>query len=346
METETKFYNAVNIACHGEYFKIKSFRDQSSSWVEAWQIIEKGLNPKVNPDKELGKLRKLDIDLILKNNPNYPQLLKEMAWPPFGLYIKGDISIAKQPAVAIVGTRKATDQGLKIAGQLASELSQKLIIVSGLALGIDEAAHWGTVNSHGKTVAVIACGLERVYPAQNKKLADKILKSGGAIISEYPLESITFQNHFLERNRIISGLSLGTIVVEAPEKSGALATAKFALAQNRDVFAVPGPIYHQNSSGVNNLLKMGAYVVTEANDVLNCLNLPENFIEEKKAQLPLFDNEEQKKIFVSIKSSPSAITIDKISEVTKLTPQTINQSLSLLIINNLVKESGGRYTIP
>ncbi len=345
MTEETKSYNALNLACHGEYFKVKSFLDRSGSWAKAWQIAEKELNPKINPEKEFEGLRKLNIDLVLKDDINYPPLLKELAWPPFGLYVKGDITIAKQPGVAIVGTRKATDQGLKISEQLASELSQKLIIVSGLALGIDEAAHWGAVNARGKTIAVIACGLERIYPVQNKKLAEKILKSGGAIISEYPLDTITFPNHFLERNRIISGLSLGTVVVEAPQKSGALVTANFALEQNRDVFAVPGPIYHQNSDGVNNLLKMGACVVTEANDILNCLNLPENFIEEKNAQLPLLDNEEQKKIFVSIKSSSTAITIDKISEITKLTPQAVNQSLSMLIINNLVKESGGRYYI-
>lgn len=345
MEEETKFYNAVNLACNGEYFKVKSFYDKTGSWIKAWQILDRELNPKINPDKELERLSALNINLILKEDYNYPSLLKEICWPPFGLYVRGDISIAKKPAIAIVGTRKATKQGLKTAEQLASKLSQKLIIISGLALGIDEAAHWGAVNPGGKTVAVIACGLERIYPAQNKNLADKIIKLGGAIISEYPLKTPTFPHHFLERNRIISGLSLGTIVVEAPQKSGALATAKFALEQNRDVFAVPGPIYHQNSNGVNNLLKMGAYVVTEANDVLNCLNLPENFIKEVDNQLPFFDNENQKNIFISIKSSSLAITIDKISEITKLTPQTINQSLSLLIINNLVKESGGRYYI-
>lgn len=345
MGAETKFYNALNISCYGDYFKVKSFRDRSKSWAEAWQMAEKELNSKINPDKESEKLRKLDIELILKDNPLYPALLKEIAWPPFGLYVKGNVNIIKQPAIAIVGTRKATAQGSKFAGQMAFELGQKLIIVSGLALGIDAAAHWGAVDARGKTVAVIACGLDEVYPAQNKNLADKILESGGTIISEYPLRSVSLKHRFLERNRIVSGLSLGTIVIEAPKKSGALATAKFALEQNRDVFAVPGPVYHQNSSGVNNLLKMGAYVVTEANDVLNCLNLPENFIEEKNAQLPLFDNDDQKKIFISIKSSPSAVTIDKISEITKLTPQTINQSLSLLVINNLVKESGGRYYI-
>ncbi len=345
MKEETKFYNAVNLACNGEYFKVKSFYDRAGSWAKSWKILNKELNPKINPDKESEKLNTLEIDLILKEDTNYPPLLKEICWPPFGLYVKGSISVAKKPAIAMVGTRKATEQGLKIAGQLASELSQKLTIVSGLALGIDEASHWGAIGSGGKTIAVIACGLERIYPAQNKNLADKIIKLGGAIISEYPLKTVTFPNHFLERNRIISGLSLGTIVVEAPEKSGALATAKFALEQNRDVFAIPGPIYHENSDGVNNLLKMGAYVVTEANDVLNCLNLPENFDKETDNQLPFFDDENQKNIFISIKSFPSAITIDKISEITKMTPQAINQSLSLLIINNLVKESGGRYFI-
>ena len=335
MNEETKFYNAVNIDCYGEYFRVKNFRSQSNSWKEAWQIT----------NKELEKLKKLGIDLILKNDSNYPPLLKEIAWPPLGLYFRGDINIIKKPAVAIVGTRKATEQGLKFAEKIASELSHKLIIISGLALGIDEAAHWGTINAGGKTAAVIACGVEKIYPAQNKNLADKILKSGGAIISEYPLQSITLKHHFLERNRIVSGLSLGTVVIEAPEKSGALATAKFALEQNRDIFAVPGPVYHQNSRGTNNLLKMGAYVVTEANDILNYLNLPENFIQEAENRLPLFNDNNQKSIFISIKSSPSAITIDKISQMTKLTPQTVNQSLSMLIINNLVKESGGRYYI-
>ena len=172
-------------------------------------------------------------------------------------------------AIAIVGTRRATPDGKSTARRFAAELARAgIVIVSGLAFGVDAAAHEGCLDAEGKTVAVLACGLANIYPRNNEPLAKKILAQGGAIISEYPPDMPAYPSRFLERNRIVSGLSKGTLVIEAPERSGSLATARFALEQNRDVFVVPGPIAHPNFKGSHALIRQGAELVTTPEDIL------------------------------------------------------------------------------
>lgn len=209
------------------------------------------------------------ITISIESN-NYPEKLKKIYDPPKVLYVLGNEQILNNDSIAIVGCRKATEYGKKAAIYFASNLAkQDITIISGLAKGIDSYAHIGALQAKGKTIAVIGSGLDIIYPTENQKLAQEIIKSGGAIISEYPLGTKPEKEHFPARNRIISGLSDSVLVVEAKEKSGSLITADFAMEQGKDVFVVPGNINSLNSVGTNNLIKDGAALVNNYNDILN-----------------------------------------------------------------------------
>lgn len=223
-----------------------------------------------------------NIDIIHINESNYPQNLKQIYDPPISLYIKGNKEILNGKNIGIVGCRECTDYGKKSAKYFAYNLSkQNINIVSGLAKGVDSYAHLGSLstirekltekNSNkdcGKTIAVVGNGLDSIYPKENIKIAKEIINSGGAIISEYPCGTKPDKMNFPARNRIISGISEGIVVVEAKEKSGTLITVDFALEQGRDVFVVPGNINSINSIGTNDLIKQGAKIVTTYEDIL------------------------------------------------------------------------------
>lgn len=211
------------------------------------------------------------IEEINIENEFYPQQLKNIYNPPNKIYVLGNKEILKQSGIGIVGARRATEYGKKVAFKFSKELSANGInIISGLALGIDTYAHLGTLQLEckGKTIAVLGSGLDVIYPKQNIGLVKEILKRGGCIISEYPLGTKTEKSHFPQRNRIISGLAKGVLVVEASEKSGSLITADLALEQGKDVFAVPGDIEKSTSIGTNHLIKQGAKLVTNYIDIL------------------------------------------------------------------------------
>lgn len=213
----------------------------------------------------------MKIEEISIESKEYPEQLREIYDAPLKLYVLGDKEILKQFGIAIVGSRDATEYGKKVTLQFAKDLSKNGInIISGLALGIDTCAHLGTLyqDSIGKTIAVLGGGLDEIYPKQNVELAKQIIKNGGCIISEYPLGAKPEKLHFPQRNRIISGLSKGVLIVEASEKSGSLITVDFALEQGREVFAVPGNISSSTSAGTNNLIKQGAKLVTSYEDIL------------------------------------------------------------------------------
>lgn len=213
-----------------------------------------------------------EIKVISINDSNYPKLLKQIYDPPKILYAIGDTEILNGINVAIVGCRDASKYGINCSKYFSYNLAKEGInIVSGLANGIDSYAHVGTLEANGKTIAVVGCGLDIVYPKENKILEEQILKNGGVIISEYPLKTKPERRHFPQRNRIISGISKGVIVVEAKEKSGSLITADFAIEQGREVFAVPGNINSNNSIGTNGLIKEGAIPVCNYQDVLKVL---------------------------------------------------------------------------
>ncbi|HBR02515.1 MAG TPA: DNA-protecting protein DprA [Ruminiclostridium sp.] len=210
------------------------------------------------------------IKIVTIADDEYPEMLKYIPSPPLLLYIRG--SIPKANAIAVVGSRKASGYGIETAVKMAADLSAAgILVVSGMARGIDTAAHCGALNAGGQTVAVLGCGVDQSYPPENKALMERIILSG-AVISEYPPGSPPAISHFPARNRIISGMSLGTLVVEAGIKSGSLITARFSLDQGREVFAVPGDINHYNSMGTNRLIMDGAKMVINVDDILEELN--------------------------------------------------------------------------
>lgn len=206
---------------------------------------------------------------------NYPSLLKHIHMPPLGLFILGNPGLLSKPQMGIVGSRRASFSGLKHSFEFAKNLAQAgLIITSGLALGIDAAAHQGALASGKSTIAILGTGVDYVYPRQHQTLY-KAISEQGAIVSEFPLGSPPKPEHFPLRNRIISGLSLGCLIIEASEKSGSLITARYALEQNREIFALPGSINNPNSKGCNQLIRSGAMLVEHAKDILATLNWKE-----------------------------------------------------------------------
>ncbi len=245
------------------------------------------------------------IEIIKKSSRDYPKILKEIHNAPKQLYVRGSLPKDHNLNFAIVGTRAASDYGRTLAFKIAKELAEMgFNIISGLALGIDTQAHLGALEGKGKTTAVMGSAIDdnSIYPSENLNLVKKIISSGGAVISEYEPGTKSEIWFFPERNRIISGLSRGVLVVEAPEKSGALITARAALEQNREVFAIPGSIFSKNSHGTNNLIKSGAKMVTTVDDILEELNLTdlktekgieeeENLTAEEKIILKIIEKE-------------------------------------------------------
>lgn len=260
--------------------------DMKAAWfgqADDWQ--QAGLDPStiqnlidrrqtLNVDGAYQRLGELGIQICTVDDEHYPSLLSEIHDAPPMLYHIGDLLPSDIHSLAIVGTRRATTYGQDIAHYFAQELSQAgLTIISGLAVGIDTSAHQGALDAGGRTIAVLANGLQEIYPAENKYLAEHIVRTGGAIISEYPPTTNPDGRHFPVRNRLISGLSLGVLIVEAPKGSGALYTASAAIDQNRDVFAVPGPLHQSNTYGPHSLIQDGAKLVMDIDDILEELNL-------------------------------------------------------------------------
>jgi len=209
-----------------------------------------------------------DTILVSLDDPSYPPRLKEIYDPPLVFYVRGNPEVLTQPGVAMVGTRHPTPYGSGMAERLACDLAaQGLVIISGMARGVDTASHRGAISAKGKTVAVLGTGVDVIYPKENSRLSEQIVALGGAIISEFPLGTSAFPQNFPIRNRIISGMSIGVLVVEAAEYSGTRITARCALEQNRDVFAVPGNVTNKNSWGPNTLIKQGAKLVATWEDV-------------------------------------------------------------------------------
>ena len=208
------------------------------------------------------------IGIVPIQDPRYPQRLKEIFDPPILLYARGDAALLAGHAVGVVGSRRPTPYGTAVARKLGKDLAEEgLTVISGMARGVDSNAHWGALDSTGRTVAVLGCGVDVVYPKENAKLADEIA-ARGVIVSEFPLGSTAFPQNFPIRNRVISGLSMGILVVEGAQYSGSLITARLALDQSREVFAVPGNITNKLSWGPNLLIKQGAKLVQEAMDVV------------------------------------------------------------------------------
>jgi len=300
----------------------------------------------IDLDKEMEKIGKEGIKLLTIKDEEYPKNLKEIYSPPFLLYMRGEIKNEDEYAVAVVGSRKCSDYGRQVTEQLCTELARNNItIISGLASGIDSYAHQSVVSTkEGRTIAVMGCGIDNntIYPASNRSLAQRIITGRGAIISEYPVATPPLKQHFPARNRIISGLSLGVLVVEASEVSGALITAKYALEQGRDVFAIPGSLYNKNAVGPNSLIKMGAKLVEKAEDILEELNI-KNVSEKLEIKEIVPENKQEKEVLKHLELEP--IHIDELARLTKINISELNSLLMTMEMKGIIRNVGsGQYS--
>jgi DNA processing protein len=296
-------------------------------------------------DEEMHKADDLGIKILTLVDPKYPPLLREIEDPPLVLYVRGESEIDPSKAIAVVGTRRSTRYATMVAARLASQLAMKgITVISGLAAGTDAAAHQGVLDVAGHTVAVMGCGVDRVYPKRNQEIYDGIVETG-TVISEYPLGTRPAKWTFPQRNRIISGLSRGVVVVQAPERSGALITARLALEQGRDVFAVPGNITNSTSAGTNRLIRDGAKLVMTVDDILeeypDLLRLKGVGEEETTDEGPSLGEREQE-VFDLIGLEP--VHVDDIIGRADLSPTEASHVLLLLQLEGLIEEvEGGRY---
>ena len=287
-----------------------------------------------------------EITLHYFLNSNYPPRLKQIPNPPLLLYSSGTFTEDDEQALAIVGTRSSSTYGHEVTKTLAAELSRNgFTIVSGLARGIDTQAHWSTVHAGGRTIAVLGSGLDQIYPRDNTDLAREITRKG-CVCTEYELGAQPDAGHFPERNRIISGLTMGTIVIEAGHKSGALLTAFLALEQNREVFAVPGDITKNRSIGTNRLIKHGAKLVQTVDDILDELTGQLNFMSAASSSpTPDLDvlSEQQRKIYQALSEEPRHI--DNLAQDLNLSPMTILNDLLQMELHSLVKQLPGKHFV-
>ncbi len=288
----------------------------------AWQAVEKA-----------------GIHLLTWDDPGYPTYLREIPTPPPVLYLQGELQEVDRLAVAVVGTRRLTGYGRQVTRDLVAGLVQNgVTIVSGLARGIDAIAHKTAVEMNGRTLAVLGSGLDCIYPGENRALAQQIAAGHGAIISEYGLGVQPEAKNFPPRNRVISGLSLGVVVIEAGEQSGALITTKFAVEQDREVFAVPGNITSPASRGPNRLIQQGAKLVTCVEDILEELNL-QLVVEQTAVQLALPESAEELALYTHLTAQP--VHIDELSRMTGLPSSTISSTLTLMELKGMVRQVGG-----
>ena len=296
-------------------------------------------------DAELSTAEEHGIRVVTLVDKDYPALLREIEDPPLVLYVRGDATFDPAKSIAVVGTRRSTRYSTLVAARLSSQLAMKgITVISGLAAGTDAAAHQGALDVGGSTVAVMGCGVDRVYPKRNQELYDRIVEAG-TVLSEYPLGTRPAKWTFPQRNRIISGLCRGVVVVQAPERSGALITARLALEQGREVFAVPGNITNRASAGTNRLLKDGATLVVTVDDILEeypdlqkLKGAPGEATEAKEPKL----GEREQRVYDLISLEP--VHVDDIIGRADLSPTEASHILLLLQLEGLIEEvEGGRY---
>lgn len=301
----------------------------------------------VNQELELCEKHQLHIALV--NSEAYPKLLAEIKRPPPVLYVKGNLDALDLPQIAIVGSRKPTPIGQTLAKEFASSLcASGFVVTSGLALGVDAMVHRGAVAAGGKTVAVLGSGLLNVYPRQNMRLAEELIASGGALLSEFPLRAEAKPHHFPQRNRIVSGLSCGVLVVEAALKSGSLITARYALQQDREVFAIPGSIRSEVSHGCHAMIKSGAKLVESPKDIVEELEGVLGFFREKASSQEMESASLTSGLSVHQQKALEAIGFDEcvfetILERSQLTAAALNEILIDLELRGCIANTGNGY---
>ena len=293
--------------------------------------------PKLSPDDEMERLERHGVAAIPRQDRKYPHLLKEIDDPPPVLYVKGNILPQDATSLAVVGTRRATVYGKEVTTRITADLVRAgVTIISGLAKGIDTVAHRSALDAGGRTIAVFGCGLDIIYPTDNARLAAEVLDNG-ALISEHPLGTKPERYYFPERNRIMSGISLGVLIVEGDATSGANITVRKANDQGRDVFAVPGSIFSKNSEGPHHWIQEGAKLVTKAEDILEELNLAAVGQQlEMKELLPHSDDEDH--LIELLSAEPRHI--DEITRLSRLPINTVSSTLAMMELKGIVRQVG------
>ncbi len=354
MSADIKFLNALNSIPGIGPATLRTLKNHFDSYEAAWQAGEKELEeagvtaralqniswkrPSLNPDRELQKLTKENIWVLTEEDEHYPAYIKEIASPPVILYGKGAM-LEDKVCVGVVGTRRPTAYGIEATETIVRELAEAgLTIVSGLASGIDARAHETTLDAGGKTIAVLGSGLDHysIFPSENRGLARRIIEGGGTLLGEYAPGTPAVKEHFPARNRIISGLSRGVLVIEAREKSGARITTRMALEQNREVFALPGSIFSPTSRWPLILIQQGAKLVTSAQDILEELGIEYTKKDAQKLD-ELFGESE----ITLLGFLEAPLGIDALKEKTGLATGAIVASLSMLELKGRIRNLGG-----
>jgi DNA processing protein len=306
----------------------------SQKIVESFQRVRKG----VSLDQIWDRLQSLGVDVLTWDDGGYPRHLKEIDQPPPVLYVRGSLIPEDEWSVAIVGTRRVTAYGRQVAEEVATTLAQNgVTIVSGLARGVDSIAHQAAINAGGRTLAVLGNGVDIVYPPENRHLATQIMEHG-ALVSDYALGTQPDGINFPPRNRIISGLSLAVIIVEAGETSGALITASFAAEQGRDVFAVPGNINAPQSQGTNRLIRDGAQPLINPQDVLEALNLT-MVTEHRAVRVALPSDPIESRLYKLLSQEP--MHVDEIRAQAEMPIETVSATLAMMELKGMVRQVGG-----
>ncbi len=302
-----------------------------------------------DPESELAECRQHGVTPMAPADSNYPAPLRDIPDPPSLIYVKGTLKLEDNLAIALVGSRKSTSYGVRIAERLAASLARVgLTVVSGLARGIDAAAHRGALKAGGRTIAVLANGLSEIYPPEHAKLADEIAEAG-AVVSEMPMRQGPLAELFPRRNRIISGLSLGVVIVEAAPKSGSLATARHAMEQNREVFAVPGPVDSLLSRGCHALIRDGAKLVETADDILDEIKAkvrglkPAEPGETARSEAELVLTNQERTVLELLDDMPKPA--DEVIVRTGLTASQVMATLSILEMRRLIRRMPGNQFV-
>src|SRR6202163_1474136 len=330
----------VLTAKRGELRQVEGIGSEVADQISSWESI-------VDLAAELERVREFGATVITQNSPSYPKPLREIHAPPIVLYVWGELQERDHHALGIIGARRTTHYGLEAAKKLSYQLAYAgLSVISGLARGIDTAAHQGALAAKGRTIAVIGSGLSKLYPPENQALAEKIRNGNGAIVSEFSMEIEPDRQTSPIRNRIISGWSHGILVVEAGLNSGALITASQAVEQGRSVYAVPGHINAPSAMGSNRLIQQGAKLVMDAADILDDLQilLPEGKPLPEAAVRPLPAlSVDERRVYDAINSSETPI--DQIAVKCQLPSATVSSALLRLELKRLVKQLPGKYFV-
>jgi DNA processing protein len=333
-----------------------TFQDLTAAWNAPDSDIRKVLGDgktidallaakqKMIPDQNWQRICEADIHVVSIVDEDYPTLLRETHNAPAVLFYRGTLPRPNQTLIAVVGTRVATTYGKTVTPLLVEPLARAGVsIVSGMALGIDGVAHEAALAAGGKTYAVVGTGLDQTYPPQHAELADRVIKEGGAIISEFPLGTQPMPQNFPLRNRIVAGMCTGTLVIEAGEKSGALLTAKLALDENREVFCVPGDITRETSRGTNKFIRLGAQLTVDANTILTALNLLPD--DTQTAAQPSYEGSTPEEKIILQHLSRAPLHVDELASLCDCDPSVINATLVVLELQGHVRNVGGMHYI-